>query len=95
LLDGILLNEKWKFNEIDPNKIRFKNDRIHFNFMAFGLNFGLDNLSLNELADSFDALCTCGIERHDPENLRKLRKSIFKSLERLDAKTAVLKPEKG
>ena len=86
--------EKWKFNELDPNKMRFKNDRIHFNFMAFGLNFGLDNLSLNELAYCFDALCACGIEQHDPENLRKLRKSIFKSLERLDAKTAALKPEK-
>jgi len=87
--------EKWKFNKLDPNAMRFKADRLHFNLMAFGLEFGLDKLTLNELADCFDALCACGKEPHDPDNLRKLRKSILKSLERLDAKTAALRPEKS
>jgi hypothetical protein len=34
------------------------------------------------------------MEQHDPENLRKLRKRIFKTLDKLDEKTAALKPGK-
>src|SRR5256886_7393388 len=41
-----------------------------------GLDFGLDKLTADELVNCFDALCTCGIEQHDPENLRKDRKSV-------------------
>lgn len=70
--------ERWKFGKIDPNDMQFKIDRTHFNFMAFGLDFGLDKLIPDELADCFDALCSCKIKQHDPENLRKLRKRIFK-----------------
>src|SRR5207245_6404095 len=44
-----------------------------------GLDFGLDKLTADELVNCFDALCTCGIEQHDPENLRKLRKRILKT----------------
>src|SRR6266576_3400227 len=29
--------EKWKFNKLDPNDMRFKMDRSHFNLIAFGL----------------------------------------------------------
>jgi len=86
--------EKWKFNKLDPNDMRFKIDRPHFILMAFGLDFGLDKLTLNELADCFDALCICGIEQHDPENLRKLKARILKSLDNLNLKTAALRPEK-
>ena len=86
--------EKWKFNKLDPNDMRFKMDRPHFILMAFGLDFGLDKLTLNGLADCFDALCTCGIEQHDPENLRKLKARILKSLDNLNLKTAALRPEK-
>lgn len=81
--------EKWKFNKLDPNDMRFKIDRSHFNLIAFGLDFGMDKLTLNELTDCFDALCTCGIEQHDPENLRKLKARILKSLESLNSKTDV------
>ena len=82
--------ERWKFGKLDPNQMHFKIDRIHFNLMAFGLDFGLDQLTSDELAECFDALCSCG-KRHEPENLRKLRGRIFKSLAKLDAKTAALK----
>ena len=80
--------EKWKFGRLDPNDLRFKMDRPHFDLMAFGLDFGMDNLTADELVNCFDALCTCGMEQHDPENLRKLRKRILKTLDTLDAKTA-------
>src|SRR3989442_3930293 len=81
--------EKWKFGRLDPNDMRFKMDRPHFDLMAFGLDFGLDKLTADELVNCFDALCTCGMEQHDPENLRKLKARILKSLENLNAKTAV------
>ena len=80
--------EKWKFGKLDPNDMRFKMDRPHFLLMASGLDFGLDTLTANELADCFDALCACGVEPHDPENLRKLRARILRSLEELNSKTA-------
>ena len=85
--------EKWRFGKLDPNDMRFKMDRPHFILMAFGLDFGLGKLTLNELADCFNALCTCGIAQHDPDNLRKLRDRILRSLETLNAKTAALKPK--
>ncbi len=84
--------EMWKFGKLDPNDMRFKIDRPHFNLMGFGLDFGLDKLTADELADCFDALCTCGMG-HDPENLRKLKARILDSIDRLDAKTASLKPK--
>jgi len=83
--------EKWKFGKLDPNDMRFKIDRPHFNLMAFGLDFGLDKLTADELVTCFDGLCTCETE-HDPENLRKLRDRILETVQRLDAKTAALKP---
>lgn len=84
--------EMWKFGKLDPNDMRFKIDRPHFNLMAFGLEFGLDKLTADELVDCFDALCTCG-EDHHPENLRKLKARILDSLDRLDVKSALLKPK--
>ncbi len=85
-------HEKWRFGRLDPNDMRFKMDRPHFILMASGLDFGLDVLTANELADCFDALCTCGEEQHDPENLRKLRTRILQSLEKLNLKTAPSRP---
>ena len=43
--------EKWKFGKLDPNDMRFKIDRPHFNLMAFGLDFGLDKLTGDALVD--------------------------------------------
>ncbi|PYV67590.1 MAG: hypothetical protein DMG97_14960 [Acidobacteria bacterium] len=82
--------ERWKFGKLDPNDMRFKMDRPRCNLMAFGLDFGLEKLTADELVNCFDSLCTCEKE-HDPENLRKLRDRILKCIERLDAKTAALK----
>jgi len=85
--------EKWKFGELDPNAMRFKIDRIHFELLAFGLDFGLGKLTPNELGDCFDALCTCGTKQDEPENRKKLRWRILKSLEKLGANTAALRIE--
>ncbi len=84
-------HEKWKFGKLDPNDMRFKTDLPHFLLLAFGLDFGLDGPTLNELADCFDALCTCGGQAHDPDNLRKLKSRLLASLRALDAKTEILK----
>jgi len=84
--------EKWRFGKLDPNLMRFKMDRSHFNLMAFGLDCGLDHCVPDELADCFDELCGCGRD-HDPEGLRKLRTRMLKALDRLDAKTEALKPK--
>lgn len=84
----------WQFGKLDPNGMRFKTELPHFLIMAFGLDFGLDNLTLNELADCFDALCTCRMETHDPDNLRKLKNRILASVRALDAKTAILRNQK-
>jgi hypothetical protein len=81
--------EKWTFGRLDPNDMRFKMDRPHFTLMASGLDFGLETFTANELADCFDALCTCGVEQHDPENLRKLRARILRSLEELNSQTSL------
>ena len=86
-------HEKWKFGRLDPNDMRFKIDRPHFVLMALGLDFGLDKLTANELADCFDALCTCGDPSHDPENVRKLRTRILQSLQKLNSKIARPNPK--
>jgi hypothetical protein len=86
--------EKWKFGEMDPNDLRFKVDRHHFNLMAFGMDFGIDKLTASELADYFDDLCPCGMALHDVENLKKLRVRIRKCLEKLAAKPSTLKVER-
>jgi len=64
--------DKWRFGLLDPNKLKFKTDLDHFDLMISGIDFGLDQLSDEELAVCFDELCPCS-RPHFGENLRKLR----------------------
>ncbi len=69
--------EAWRFGRLDPDKRRFKMDQRHQELVANGLNFGIEDLTTEELADFFYALCPCG-ERHSAENLRKLRTRVMR-----------------
>lgn len=64
--------QRWRYGELDPEKMRFKLDREHQSLIQYGLGFGVESLSAEELADCFDKLCPCG-KRHFPDNLRKLQ----------------------
>lgn len=70
--------DRWRFGQLDPNKLKFKIDLDHFGLITFGLGLGLEVLSAMELADCFDAVCPCG-KPHFPENLSKLRTRIIKA----------------
>ena len=70
--------DKWRFGQLDPNKLRFKIDRDHFDLITTGLGLGVEHLTPIELADCFDAVCPCG-KPHFPENLSKLRTRILKA----------------
>ena len=62
---------RWRYDKQDPEKLKFKFDREHQTLIIMGLDFGIDSLTAEELADCFNELCACG-EWHSPENLRKL-----------------------
>lgn len=74
--------QAWRYGKLDPNMMRFKFDEQHNMLLRVGLDLGLESLSEEELADCFDALCKCG-KRHTPDNLRKLRTRLLKTVERL------------
>jgi hypothetical protein len=52
--------------------------------MECGFDFGMADLTPEELADCFDAICDCGKE-HSPENLRKLRTRILELVKKLSS----------
>lgn len=67
--------------------IRFENLKLkfsykHFKIMVDGLDFGLDSLTHDELADCLDEICPCG-QKHSPEYLKKLRTRIKQACNRL------------
>jgi hypothetical protein len=70
----------WRYGELDPEKMKFKPDREHQVMLLYGLNFGMESLSPEELADCFDELCPCG-KTHFPDNLRKLRSRVTQFLD--------------
>jgi len=74
--------QRWHFGKLQPEEMRFKSDHTHFTLLGMGLDFGVATLTPNELADCFDKLCSCG-KIHDPENLRKLRTRILRTLSNL------------
>ena len=45
------------------------------------LNFGLDDLTSDELADCLDEICPCG-QKHSPEYLKKVRTQIKRACKR-------------
>jgi hypothetical protein len=54
-------------------KLKFSMD--HFDIITHGADFGLSNLTPDELAECFDEICPCGL-KHSPEYLKKLRTRI-------------------
>lgn len=67
--------------------IRFENLKLkfsykHFKIMVDGVDFGLDSLTQDDLADCLDKICPCG-QKHSPEYLKKLRTRIKQACNRL------------
>lgn len=54
----------------------------HWDFLMMGWGLGLQNLSLEELADFADEYCLCGRKNHNPDNLKQQRLRVKKALER-------------
>ncbi len=52
--------QHWRYRELDPEKAKFKLDREHQVLIQYGLAFGVESLSAEELADCFNELCPCG-----------------------------------
>lgn len=57
-------------------KLKFSMD--HFDLITQGLDFGLDRLNPDELAQCLDEICPCAL-RHSPEYLKKLRAQVKKA----------------
>jgi hypothetical protein len=57
-------------------KLKFSMD--HFDFITQGLDFSLDKLTSDELAECLDEICPCG-QKHSPDYLKKLRTRIKKA----------------
>jgi hypothetical protein len=72
--------QRWRYRETDPENIAFKMDREHQVLIQYGLSFGIESISAEELADCFNELCPCG-KTHFPENLRKLRARVVEFLD--------------
>ena len=91
LLNVLREYEKWRFGKLDVEAQKFKVDIQHQILMMAGLDLGIDKLNPEELADCFDALCTCG-RQHLAENLRKLRTRLTKALAKAKASGVVPDP---
>ena len=73
--------QKWRYGKLNPEALKTKFDREHWTLVMMGLDFGLDKLSQEELADFSDENCPCGSKRHSPENLRKLRSRVLETFQ--------------
>jgi hypothetical protein len=67
--------------------IRFEDLKLKFSYKHFkitvdGVDFGLDVLTHDELADCLDEICPCG-QKHSPEYFKKLRTRIKQACNRL------------
>jgi hypothetical protein len=62
---------------------KFKTHLDHCELMEAGWGLGLQTLTAEELAACFDNLCTCGVEAHDADSLRKLRTWYKKKIREL------------
>jgi hypothetical protein len=59
----------------------FKIDPDHWTLLEMGFDFGLNDLSAEELADCFDALCPCG-RSHDADALKKQRSRLKSAIKK-------------
>ena len=69
--------QKWRYGKLNADELKTKHDREHRNLIMMGLDFGIENLTEEELADFANEECPCGSKEHSPENLRKLRSRIL------------------
>jgi hypothetical protein len=66
--------------------IRFEDLKLKFSYKHYqividGFDFGLNSLTLDELADCLDEICPCG-QKHSPEYFKKLRTRIRQACNR-------------
>jgi len=73
--------QRLRFNKIGIKPT--KGDPEHSFLLLGGLDLGLNELSAEELADCFDALCCCG-RIHDPDALKKQRLRIRHALKKAE-----------
>lgn len=78
-----MMYDAWRVGRLDVTKAKHKIDEPHFGLMMLGLNFGLDSMTAEEMADCYDALCVCG-KAHSAENLGKLRWRMIRMLEKIE-----------
>jgi hypothetical protein len=73
--------QKWRYGKLHAEELKTKYDREHRNLIMMGLDFGIENLTAEELADFANDECPCGSRDHAPENLRKLRSRVLAARE--------------
>jgi hypothetical protein len=56
----------------------FRIDATHWTLLESGFDLGLENLTSEELADCFDAVCPCNNHPHDADALKKQRNRLRK-----------------
>jgi hypothetical protein len=59
----------------------FRVDPDHLTLFEIGFDLGLNELSSEELADCFDAVCPCG-RSHDADSLKKQRGRLRVAIDR-------------
>ena len=65
-----------------PQDLKLKFSRDHFDIITQGFDFGLAQLTPEELAECLDEICPCE-QRHSPEYLKKLRTRIRQACQRI------------
>lgn len=68
---------------VDLGSLKLKFSWDHFQIITQGLDFGLDKLTPDELAECLDQICPCGRKKHSAEYLKKVRSLIRKAGKRL------------
>lgn len=71
----------WRFITKGPAALKLGRKWDHFSVLIQGLDFGLDRLTPEELAECLDEICPCGL-RHSVGYLKKIRTSIKKACAR-------------
>jgi hypothetical protein len=59
----------------------FKGNLEHSTIFEALWGLGIERLTQEELADFFDRYCTCGLEAHDPDSIKKTSIAIQKNSE--------------
>jgi hypothetical protein len=61
---------------VDVRSLKLKFGWDHFRIVTQGLDFGLDELTPDELAECLNEICPCGRKKHSAEYLKKVRSLI-------------------